>query len=227
LGLNKETKSQFQVKRASKRKQFPGHIHPWAMGDEAPLFRYAPLSGPRDIRILVLEPAQNDTEPIHLSFIEISLPNHEEFALRVSYEAVSYTWGAPHRTQPVYCEGQKILVTPNCEQVLVHLRRQHTSRRLWVDAVCINQQCMAEKNTQVPLMGKIYQYATCSILWLGRETNAEISGILHRAATYGGAYNRLRSVKNSIKRALAMNCPPEYNKIWQAEFLREYLRMPT
>lgn len=37
---------------------------------------------------------------------------------------------------------------------------------LWVDAICINQFDMEERNSQVQHMGQIYQHATSLIAWL-------------------------------------------------------------
>lgn len=37
---------------------------------------------------------------------------------------------------------------------------------LWVDAICIDQGNIAEKNTQVPLMSTIYSHAAV-LVWLG------------------------------------------------------------
>ena len=41
--------------------------------------------------------------------------------------------------------------------------------RLWVDAVCINQDDVAEKNRQIPLMGRIYSTARQTIAWVGDQ----------------------------------------------------------
>jgi hypothetical protein len=40
---------------------------------------------------------------------------------------------------------------------------------LWIDALCINQDDMMERNHQVARMGDIYRNATRVIVWLGRE----------------------------------------------------------
>ncbi|KAF5541755.1 heterokaryon incompatibility 6 OR allele [Fusarium mexicanum] len=46
---------------------------------------------------------------------------------------------------------------------------------LWIDAICINQDDIAERNSQVAMMSQIYGSARCVVAWLGEEddtTNA-------------------------------------------------------
>ena len=45
-------------------------------------------------------------------------------------------------------------------------------RSFWIDAICIDQQSIGEKNKQVRLMGEIYSSAKLVVSWLG-------SGDLH------------------------------------------------
>ena len=40
-------------------------------------------------------------------------------------------------------------------------------RVLWIDAICINQESVEEKQLQVPLMGRVYNLAKRVIAWLG------------------------------------------------------------
>jgi hypothetical protein len=46
----------------------------------------------------------------------------------------------------------------------------------WIDALCINQNDVEEKNNHVPFMREIYEYADTVSVWLGEDTaerNAE------------------------------------------------------
>ncbi|KAJ1324617.1 HET domain-containing protein [Microdochium nivale] len=140
-------------------------------------YTYRPLPTPTSIRVLVLEPALRDSQPL-----EVSL--HECPIYYPAYEALSYTWGASTGTVPIICEGQTLLVTPNCASALVHLRNRFKSRQLWIDAICIDQNSVEEKNQQVPLMGKIYSLATRTVVWLGAGGPGD-AGTLSRAKTVG------------------------------------------
>lgn len=49
----------------------------------------------------------------------------------------------------------------------MELRKQSTTRYLWIDAICLNQEDDIEKSEQIPLMGQIYSQARKVIFWLG------------------------------------------------------------
>jgi hypothetical protein len=49
--------------------------------------------------------------------------------------------------------------------------RDSSTRRLWVDAICINQQDLAERRAQVKRMRSIYEDSTATIVWLGKEAD--------------------------------------------------------
>lgn len=55
-------------------------------------------------------------------------------------------------------------VTVNCEYALRQLRDRHTERRLWIDAVCINQEDVNERSHQVGIMDQIFSTANCVIM---------------------------------------------------------------
>jgi len=41
---------------------------------------------------------------------------------------------------------------------------------MWIDAICINQNDISERNNQVRQMGAIYSQASQVVVWLGEET---------------------------------------------------------
>ncbi|KAH6682463.1 heterokaryon incompatibility protein-domain-containing protein [Halenospora varia] len=85
------------------------------------------------------------------------------------YEALSYSWGDPSIRTTITCDGKDIEVTVNCQQALQHIRHSHKARIMWVDAICIDQSSIPERNQQVPLMGRIYRQASSVLIWLGAE----------------------------------------------------------
>lgn len=58
-------------------------------------------------------------------------------------------------------------VTLNLEAALRHIRKSSHAITLWVDAICINQNDVAEKNHQVEMMREIFSGAELVIAWLG------------------------------------------------------------
>ncbi|KAK5657474.1 hypothetical protein OQA88_3046 [Cercophora sp. LCS_1] len=85
-----------------------------------------------------------------------------------SFEALSYTWGSSAQTGPVTINGRPCLVGSNLYAALLALRYEDKPRALWIDAICINQDDIQEKNMHVPLMHLVYQQASRVVIWLGR-----------------------------------------------------------
>lgn len=141
------------------------------------------------VRILTLEPARTFLDPIICNLSPAA------FSTRPKYVALSYTWGNPypgedelHENRPVRLEdrlrnisktsehpklvpiilnNQLFGIPPNLYLILSHLRSPTLTLPLWVDAICINQMDMEERNTQVAMMSFIYTRAIKVVAWLG------------------------------------------------------------
>jgi hypothetical protein len=125
-----------------------------------------PLEATRkEIRRLVLQPLSAGTT-IQCSTETISLFDEPE------YEALSYVWGDASTQKRIIFNGIPFPVTENLAIALHHLQLVDKPRRLWVDALCINQSDTKERNEQVVLMGEIYALAKPVLIWLG-ETSEE------------------------------------------------------
>lgn len=122
---------------------------------------YRPLdSGRFQIRCLSLSPAEFE-DPICGILETVSLEDCPK------YEAISYVWGQNASPAPMLIDHVNISITQNLDTALRHLRHRDSDRRLWVDALCINQTDLKEKAEQVKSMGLIYSKATKAIVWLG------------------------------------------------------------
>ena len=122
---------------------------------------YSPLADNDEIRLLCLHPnSSGDSTP------KCTL-KHVSRLQKPSYEALSYMWGPPQPKQLIELNGKNCEVGENLWQALVHLRHQIDPRHLWVDALCINQLDVQERNHQVAQMGEIYRQATRVVAWLG------------------------------------------------------------
>ncbi|KAI1802000.1 HET-domain-containing protein [Daldinia bambusicola] len=62
---------------------------------------------------------------------------------------------------------QKIGLQGNLADAMRHLRYEDRSRVVWIDALCINQEDLAERGEQVKRMGLIYTLARRVVAWLG------------------------------------------------------------
>jgi hypothetical protein len=148
-------------------------------------YSYSPLSSTRSIRILSLLPDADHNGTLHCSLEEISIDTTGD--ARQRYTALSYVWGAKDGTRPLLCDGKTILITPNCESVLRHLRHVQEPVSLWVDAICINQADLKERSQQVQIMGHIYSNAIRVVIWLGEgsEESKEAMLVLATMSKYG------------------------------------------
>ncbi|KAM0719387.1 hypothetical protein Q7P37_005292 [Cladosporium fusiforme] len=87
------------------------------------------------------------------------------------YEALSYTWGTDARNIPLSVNGIAVGVTQNLLSALFAMRQPTSSRVIWVDAICINQEDIRERSHQVQQMGDIYRCAHRVILWIGEASD--------------------------------------------------------
>ena len=115
----------------------------------------------QEIRLVVLLPGEY-SDPIRCGIIHVLLGGTE-------FDAVSYTWATEKgddRQSKVVQIGDRhsMHVTINCEYALRQLRDQHTERRLWIDAICINQEDINERSHQVGIMDQIFSTANCVIM---------------------------------------------------------------
>ncbi|KPM35050.1 hypothetical protein AK830_g11525 [Neonectria ditissima] len=91
------------------------------------------------------------------------------------YAAISYVWGDPTETSTIYVDRHKFEATKNLVSGLRHIRqllRGEETLPLWIDAICINQGDVEERNVQVSMMKEIYEKSSMVITWLG-EAGAE------------------------------------------------------
>ncbi len=119
-------------------------------------------------RCLLLKRSTDETSPIQCVLYSFTIT-----APALQYEALSYAWGpSPPEGEQQYilCHGKKLAVTENCISALYHLRKKYYDRLLWIDAICIDQTSIEDKNQQLQVMGVIYEKAAKVIVWLGPST---------------------------------------------------------
>ncbi|KAH6704369.1 heterokaryon incompatibility protein-domain-containing protein [Leptodontidium sp. MPI-SDFR-AT-0119] len=124
-----------------------------------------------DYDILRREPAEFRLVTIHSGVsptpISASLTTHPLKAAP-PYDALSYVWGPFDEEDPdfILLDGYPFVVTTNLFRALYSLRREHADRVLWIDAVCIDQNNLNERSSQVQQMRNIYKWAAGTIVWL-------------------------------------------------------------
>jgi hypothetical protein len=85
------------------------------------------------------------------------------------YDCLSYEWGEDGDGQFILLDGEEHWIRRNLLGFLGVARTKYagSERTLWIDALCIDQSSIAERNHQVAQMGSIYRNAQGVILWLG------------------------------------------------------------
>jgi Heterokaryon incompatibility protein (HET) len=115
-----------------------------------------------EIRLLTLLPT-DEAGHVCCTLKHVSLINPPE------YVALSYCWGDASSTKEIMIDGIPLQVGSNLESALRHLLQHYTC--LWADAICINQQDMAERSQQLLWMGSIYRRAERVAAWIGEEAS--------------------------------------------------------
>lgn len=138
-----------------------------ACGSIEPRSILPPIRQQSEIRILRLQHGAFD-DPVVCEVVTKDLTLHPE------YEAVSYTWsdesGNATRSRTIQIGDKPYQVTVNCENALRRLRRQFSYRKLWIDAICIDQDNLEERGHQVQLMPRIYSGAKSVQIYVGELT---------------------------------------------------------
>ena len=120
------------------------------------------------IRILSLLPG-NRGAPLQCELHRAAVPGtiSPEGTSGPTFEALSYAWGDGDFCQILFCNDSAIKITQSLFNALIHLRHSESTRMIWVDAVCIDQNNKYEKIEQLSHMKEIYQHANQVVIWLG------------------------------------------------------------
>jgi len=99
-----------------------------------------------------------------------NVPKQERSDLSNYYVALSYVWGASKQGHSIIVDGHPLPVTDNLFAVMEKLSDTNAVRngaKVWVDAICINQDDLAERAQQVGVIQEIYASAWQVVIWLG------------------------------------------------------------
>lgn len=127
----------------------------------------------------------------------------------VVYEALSWTWGkADDKFAILINEGgttYKKRVRKELALALKYLRKPGKERVLWIDAICVNQDDLDERNQQVQMMSRIYTRSEQVCVWLGEaDRDSEI------------AINFIRDEIRELRNFDTISSNTQYSKQWRA-----------
>lgn len=121
----------------------------------------------------------------------------------------SDTTPGPSRSRHIHCRGQKLQVTQSLHDALETLQartwglsmdprprhpRLNSLKHVWIDAICVDQDNIEERNAQVARMRWIFQEARRVTVWLGEEdqfTEDALALIEHISSLAGNAWESI------------------------------------
>lgn len=157
-------------------------------------YKYKPLDVSKDeLRLLRILPSSTDAD------IRCTIEHSTLGAAALSYTAISYARydltlfpdEDRQTTELIQIEKRCIKIGSNLYAFLQHVRIDHPDiGPLWVDAICINQENVRERNGQVLRIKKIFQSAAKVVGWLGPEGGdskkaIEFLQMIHKDCTRG------------------------------------------
>jgi hypothetical protein len=186
---------------------------------------YSALPSPTSIRVLDIVPRTKD--PIQCSFKIVDLDKLPVY-IALSYtwgnprtvlppgEDIETDQEAMNKRYAILCGTQVIEISANCHNFMLQFQlfreKVHTTdnplrfsaaevQHIWIDAICINQDSVAERSSQVQIMDRIYRQAQKVIVWLGQEDALTREGfrtlaLLARAA--GALHSSRKDTSDSL-----------------------------
>jgi hypothetical protein len=122
------------------------------------------LKTPIDARMIrLLTVHDHDSQgSLHCSLSTTRLDNLPDFI------ALSYTWGEEEATREIFVNGLRVMIRRNLHDFLDTVaNRTLRGELLFIDAICIDQSNIKERESQISHMGAIYSKASRVIAWLG------------------------------------------------------------
>jgi hypothetical protein len=124
---------------------------------------YRPLDVSRkEIRVLDVAPG-HQSELIYCHLRHVALTSQP----KPVYETISYVWGDATQRGVILLDDSVLDVPASSEEVIRRMRLVDRHRVVWIDAVCINQNDVQEKNQQVAMMQDVYALSSLNLVWLG------------------------------------------------------------
>jgi hypothetical protein len=139
-------------------------------------YQYLPITDHDGIRLIALQPSPDEAAVIECEIIHTTL-GQARVDIYDNYTALSYVWGDANDLTTISTDGRPLRITTSLECALRHLRDTKRALNVWADGICINQQDETEKGRQVQQMGRVYETAAHTVIFLG-EGNPAANSLL-------------------------------------------------
>ena len=178
-------------------------------------FVHAPLkANSQQIRLITVEPGVA-SQPIRCRMCVEELDESSS-----GHIALSYVWGTDDASRVIEINEHNIAVRENLHHFLRYLQSLAVGNvlhgcKVWVDALCINQLDIPERDEQVRRMNRIYSSASTVVSWLGYGVPA-IEQAFHGIET-----NRVRwrqrnvQIQKTVNEGMSLLSDLEYwKRLW-------------
>jgi hypothetical protein len=143
-----------------------------------------------------------------------------------SEDGLSYHITEVSSSSCITIDGEEISITQNLGHALRRIVYDYAIRRedsylIWIDALCIDQQNLEEKSTQIPLMARIYDSAFKVVAYLGTGNES----VVHTIHTLEAAKPFLREVLDHNEKGEVPDLAWmwEFPQIWDDSYVDEHL----
>ncbi|KAI2463397.1 heterokaryon incompatibility protein-domain-containing protein [Annulohypoxylon bovei var. microspora] len=188
-------------------------------------YKLLPVDGSQ-IRLVTIHPAVRHKK---IKCTVQNFPFTKQETGGLDYEALSYVWGDATITTSITLNGRPFQVTTNLEAGLRALRLRNKKRVVWVDAICINQTSMPERNQEVRRMGEVYSRARHVIVWLGHGKEVDDASQVdddRMADKLRGLLNALADARPEDSEAAAMVLDRTGDPIYALQLLHKFFFRP-
>ncbi|KAL8367144.1 hypothetical protein RB595_008902 [Gaeumannomyces hyphopodioides] len=137
-------------------------------GENSLAYQSIPLDS-KNLRLIQIQPSDQLHDRVSCSLAVVP------FGRRPKYQALSYVWGTDTASETIDVNGVAFQVGSNLLGALRFLRSMQKDTAaedgFWIDAICINQDDIDEKNAQLGIMGQIYFRAKSVLVWLSKGSS--------------------------------------------------------
>ena len=133
---------------------------------------------PNSIRLIRIQD-QDALEELQIEMMVVQLDSLP------AYEALSYRWDDESEREIIMANGCDMSVMRPVHNFLQYRRQNTNGHLLWIDSLCIDQTDVADKESQIPLMGKIFSQASHVTVWLGDLENVDMVEALIQSISSG------------------------------------------
>jgi hypothetical protein len=179
----------------------------------------------REIRLLNLFPASGQSA-LRAALVYTSLDNP------LPYETISYCWGKTRARGNIWLNETSFDVPASSLKALRCVRKSGETRLIWIDAICINQDDIGERGSQVSLIAWIYQNSRLNLVYLGGEDAVaatavvSIKGLMEEIDEKIGDIAKFRDIMRGFKMGTKSIPSQPIDRILDTDALLQFFSRP-